>query len=158
MAEVELVPMDQKQFSAYLEKAIERYAAENVKAGYHTVKEAIEKSKEDHLRLLPEGNVTPDNHLLIVRDKLTGAIIGSVWLRMKYGAQPSGFLFDIFLEERFRGQGLGASVMMELERLAVKMGARSLFLHVFAHNPAAINLYKKLGYEMKSMNMGRSLE
>ncbi len=47
--------------------------------------------------------------------------------------------------------------MLALEDKAMELGLASLALHVFAHNPAAISLYEKLGYQVKGYNMTKAL-
>jgi ribosomal protein S18 acetylase RimI-like enzyme len=37
------------------------------------------------------------------------------------------------------------------------LGIKTIGLHVFTHNPAALQLYKGLGYEITSQNMVKQL-
>ena len=46
----------------------------------------------------------------------------------------------------FQGMGVGRRVMLEIEKLLVQMGAKSIRLDAFPKNPAAISLYQRLGY------------
>jgi ribosomal protein S18 acetylase RimI-like enzyme len=48
--------------------------------------------------------------------------------------------------------------MLALEALATDLGLRYLGLHVFAHNPGARQLYEKLGYTVRSLNMIKNLD
>jgi ribosomal protein S18 acetylase RimI-like enzyme len=156
--EVELVPMDKKQFARFYERSVQRYAQENIKAGYRTETEAESRSKEDHKKLLPKGLRTPDHILMVVRSRSTGEEVGTIWMKVERGDRPSGFIYDIFLEERFRGMGYGKATLRALESLAREKGLGSLFLHVFAHNPVAIRLYQGTGFKVKSMNMEKVLD
>lgn len=158
MAEVELVPMDMEEFEAYLDRAIPRYAAETVKAGYRTSQEAVQRAKEDHDRLLPAGLGTPDNHLLVIRRTRDGQKVGTVWLRVDRGERPTGFVYDVFIDEGLRGKGLGKATMRAMESLAKSLGLRALYLHVFAHNPVALRLYEGEGYRVRSLNMEKALD
>jgi GNAT superfamily N-acetyltransferase len=158
MMEVDLVPMDKKQFSQFYEKSVRRYAQENIRAGYRTEAEAERKSREDHKKLLPKGVRTPDTFLMVVRSRSTGEEIGAVWMRVERGTRPTAFIYDIFLEEPYRGKGYGKATLQALEALARQNGLKALYLHVFAHNPVAINLYQGAGFKVKSMNMEKLLD
>jgi hypothetical protein len=47
--------MTEEEFQAFLAESVPEYAAEKVKAGNWTPEEALEKSRNEHTRLLPEG-------------------------------------------------------------------------------------------------------
>jgi ribosomal protein S18 acetylase RimI-like enzyme len=155
---VELHPMAEGEFQRYMERAIKRYAQENIKAGYRTAEDAERRSQQDHLRLLPLGLETPGTHLLVIREKASQRAVGALWLKTEDDGRPIGFIYDIFLEEEERGKGLGKATMRALEEFARKEGLKALYLHVFAHNPIAIRLYQSSGYKFKSMNMEKLLD
>jgi ribosomal protein S18 acetylase RimI-like enzyme len=157
MKEVELLPMDEGQFAAYLERAVPRYAKENVKAGYRTEEDALDRSRADHLRLLPLGTETPGNHLFIINDRESGHQIGVIWIKFEEGNNPAVYIYDVFVEEQFRGKGYGKATLRAVEAFSKAKGARSIFLHVFAHNPLAMRLYDEAGFKVRSMNMEKRL-
>ena len=49
-----------------------------------------------------------------------------------------------------RGQGVGRSLMQHAEAWAQSQGATELRLNVWAFNSAAMQLYRELGYELRS--------
>jgi hypothetical protein len=55
--------MTQPEFEIFLAHAIPDYAADNVRAGYWSESEALEKSREGCEKLLPKGLQT-ENHFL----------------------------------------------------------------------------------------------
>lgn len=158
MQEVALVPMNEDQFQRYLGAAIQRYSMENVKAGYWTKEEAGPRSEEAHLRLLPEGLVTPGVLLFVIQERGSGTEVGALLLKIEGSDPPIGFIYDIFLEEEHRGKGLGKATMKAMEEMARQKGLRALYLHVFAHNPVALRLYEHSGFKVKSMNMEKRLD
>lgn len=154
---IRLVLMDEAEFAQFQELDIPRYADENVKAGYWSSDEALEKSRQVHNRLLPDGLKT-QNHLFfkIVDEHL--ASVGTLWLFSDFdAAQPTGFIYDLIIEEAFRQKGYGKQAMIALEGKARELGLKRLALHVFAHNLPARKLYQDLGYRDKSMNMSKEL-
>ena len=154
---IRLVLMDETEFIQYQELDIPRYAGENVKAGNWGTDEALEKSRQTHSRLLPDGLKTK-NHLFfkIVDEHMTR--VGTLWLFSDFDAvQPTGFIYDLIIEVAFRRKGYGKQAMTALEGKARELGLKRLALHVFAHNLPARKLYQDLGYRDKSMNMSKEL-
>jgi GNAT superfamily N-acetyltransferase len=55
------------------------------------------------------------------------------------------YLEDLFVREKFRGQGFGTALMKELARIAVEKGYTRFQWWVLNWNQPAIDVYKKLG-------------
>lgn len=55
------------------------------------------------------------------------------------------YLEDLFVREKFRGQGFGTALMKELARIAVDKGFTRFQWWVLNWNQPAIDVYKKLG-------------
>jgi RimJ/RimL family protein N-acetyltransferase len=53
--------------------------------------------------------------------------------------------------QAFTGQGLGMKVFTVLEEWALKSNIHRLELTVMSHNERAINLYRKMGYQMEGI-------
>ena len=151
-----LVPMTESEFEAYLEKAVPEYAADKAIAGDWSEQEALERSRESYQHLLPHGVKTQDNHLFRIKLEESGDNIGMVWMKHETH-RLHGFIFDISLDEIQRGKGYGKQALLALEEFAKELGIRTLALHVFAYNTAAMHLYKGLGYEVTSQNMTKKL-
>lgn len=155
---VRLVPMSKSDLYAYLDNAIPGYAEDNVKAGYWSKEEALEKSRDVYKKLLPDGLNTKNEYLYQIRDMETDQDIGVIWLNVKADMLiPSGFIYDIELGEEFRGKGFGKQAMLAIEEKARELGLKSIGLHVFAHNAVAKRLYENIGYEVKSQNMTKQI-
>jgi len=153
---VRLVPMTENEFETYLETAIVDYAADKTGAGDWSKEEALERSRKSYLELLPQGVKTENNYLFRVQLEESGEKIGMVWMKHE-APRPHGFIFDIVLDEEQRGKGYGKGTMLALEEFAKTMNLKTLALHVFAYNTAAMRLYKGLGYELTSQNMTKKL-
>jgi hypothetical protein len=63
---VRLVLMTETEFQAYLEYDVRRYAQEHIKAGHWHPSEALEKSRKEHQRLLPNGLASEDQYLFSI--------------------------------------------------------------------------------------------
>lgn len=153
---ISLVPMINSEFEAYLAKTVTEYAAENVKAGYWSEEDALERSRAAFEGLLPQGVETENNYLFRIQLEESGEKIGMVWLKHE-APRPHGFIFDISLVESQRGKGYGKRALLALEKFAKEKRLESIGLHVFTHNVAAMKLYQGLGYEVTSQNMAKRI-
>ena len=153
---VRLVPMTETEFEAHLEKSIPEYAAENVAAGYWSEEEALELSRKAFANLLPQGVKSENNYLFRIQLEENGEKIGMIWMKHEV-PRPHGFIYDFALDETQRGKGYGKQAMLALEEFAKELDLKTIGLHVFANNTAAMKLYKGLGYEVTSQNMTKKL-
>ena len=148
--------MNESEFQSFLADSIPAYAADKMKAGNWTEEEAERRSSEEHARLLHQGLDTPDHFLYTIETNQKP--IGRIWLTSDPNtAGGAGFIYDLFIEEEFRGQGLATRALYLLEEEASRLGLRRLSLHVFGFNEPAIALYKKLGYKVTNLNMSKDI-
>ncbi|WP_456271123.1 GNAT family N-acetyltransferase [Bacillus sp. AK031] len=150
---VTLKPMTNEEFEKFLARAVINYADEKAAAGNWTKEEALENSKKDFERLLPDGAESENNHLYTIIVQETNA--GAIWLA-EIGNQ-TGYIYDIYLETEHQGKGYGKQAMLEIEKVAKNLGLSKIELHVFAHNKTARNLYEKLNYETTNIIMAKKL-
>lgn len=152
----QLRPMTQPEFDAFLARSIPEYAADNVRAGYWAESEALERSRKEFERFLPQGLQSPDNYLFTVYDD--GTPVGVIWMKANLERPiKSGFIFELYIDESQRGKGYGKQAMLLIEEQARALGLESIGLHVFAVNEVARNLYERVGYEVTSLNMAKKL-
>ncbi|MDZ7652863.1 MAG: GNAT family N-acetyltransferase [Burkholderiaceae bacterium] len=73
--------------------------------------------------------------------------------------QPISFarVGSIGVAEGHRGRGIGRELMRQAEAWASARGARHLSLNVWAFNERAVDLYRELGYDVRSHSMGKRL-
>lgn len=155
---IRLVPMTENEFEAYVAHDIAVYAEVNIKAGYWNTAEALDKSRAEHQRLLPDGLATRDHHLFTIEDAGHNEKVGTIWLAVdREAAVPAGFIYDLFIDEPFRRKGFATQAMLALEEKAKELGLITLRLHVFVHYDVARSLYEKLDYEVTSLNMAKRL-
>lgn len=102
---VTLQPMSQTDYDVLMEKAIQRYAEEKVRAGTWEEEESLANAEEQFDRLLPEGLQTEHHELW---NLLNGEeTIGWVWLCYDPNhPQKEGFIYNFFLFETYRGKAL----------------------------------------------------
>ncbi|MCE9660691.1 MAG: GNAT family N-acetyltransferase [Burkholderiales bacterium] len=64
---------------------------------------------------------------------------------------------SVCVQESERGKGVGRRLMSQAEGWALERGAAEIRLNVWAFNEAALGLYKELGYEVRSLSLGKAL-
>src|SRR5688572_22938449 len=95
-----LLPMIQPEFDIFLERSIPEYAADKVRAGNWTEAESLERSRKEFEHLLPQGLNTKDNFLYTLHDE--NQALGLIWIKVD---MPGAFIYEVYIEEKFRGQG-----------------------------------------------------
>jgi ribosomal protein S18 acetylase RimI-like enzyme len=68
-----------------------------------------------------------------------------------------GFIYDIFVEEKFRGKGIGKLLLEKAENYCRRKGYSRIALMVSATNNSAIRLYTKSGFRPEQMYMAKEL-
>lgn len=148
--------MTQFEFDQWAPRSRESYAQDKMRANGYTKKEALEIAEKDFLSSLPEGLKSKDNYLFTM--KVEEANVGTIWFAVKGDVDNrKAFIYDIIVEESFRGQGLGRKAMVLVEDEVKKIGLKEIGLHVFGFNDAAIHLYKSLGYQTTDLVMAKTL-
>jgi len=68
-----------------------------------------------------------------------------------------GFVYDIFVEEKSRGKGIGKILMEKAESYCRKNGYSRISLMVSTYNEPAIRLYTRMGFKREQTYMGKEL-
>ncbi len=98
----------------------------------------------------------------ILRHLVTSDLLGRIWLIQLdsetvgfiiicfgYGIESGGrdaFVDELFIQEDFRGQGIGRRVLQMVKERARKLKVQTLFLEVDRHNLRAQQLYLSAGF------------
>jgi GNAT superfamily N-acetyltransferase len=67
-----------------------------------------------------------------------------------------GVVCDVYVEDNYRGKGIGTELLKKLENYFKSLNCDSLWLNVVAFNPAH-DLYQKLGYRDREIGMFKKL-
>jgi GrpB-like predicted nucleotidyltransferase (UPF0157 family)/GNAT superfamily N-acetyltransferase len=82
--------------------------------------------------------------------ELAGQAIGYVALTFGFSLECGGrdaFIDELFLRASHRGQGTGTHVIRHALSRCTELGIRAVRLEVMRHNPEALRLYTRLGFE-----------
>jgi ribosomal protein S18 acetylase RimI-like enzyme len=152
--EVKFEPFDRPDLAEWLVRSKSEYIRERVAAG-DTPDEARANTEASMQRTFPDGSPAPGQ--LAGWLVCGGQRIGELWVG-PFGSDPQRWwVWDIRLDESFRGHGLGREAMVLAEELARTNGAVSIGLNVFAHNTKARSLYASLGYRESSVQVRKEV-
>ncbi len=87
-----------------------------------------------------------------------GKVVGYVWFKFIESAMGKfGRIEHLFVDEAYRGKGMGRKLAEEAEKCLRKRGMKKAKLTVTAANEPAIALYRDMGYEVKRFRMEKDL-
>ena len=95
--------------------------------------------------------------------KADGLVLGYVVLSILHKAGPGVMekkqlrLDSICVDEAFRGQGIGRTMVTDIRALAKVFGCRELVLGVHPENDGAVAFYQKCGFYIRTINMDMKL-
>jgi ribosomal protein S18 acetylase RimI-like enzyme len=119
--------------------------------------EARAKAERDFALLVRDGRPLAGQQLFIIEETEKSEPVGRVWLGEPFPGQPIGFLYDIEIDERFRGRGVGREAMLLVEQEARRRGFVEIRLNVFSGNKTARSLYRSLRYVEFAIGMRKRL-
>ncbi len=155
---VYLKEMIQEEFSEYKPFLIESYA-QDISRNYRiSIDEARASSASQINEFLGNGLSTPNQYLynILLSGSNDDEYIGYLWLDVDSTKQRC-YIYDIYLHEAFRGQGLGRQTLELIEAKMNEINIQRIGLNVFADNAVARDLYSKMGYQVTSLNMQKWL-
>jgi len=156
---IQLVPMTEDDFEAFMEISIPNHIQDQVKAGTWSAENAEGNMQKLLSKVLPEGLATPNHSFFVIKDENTGNPVGGLWyVLMKVDGNLSVFVLDIQIDPASRRRGYGTQAFLAMEEQALGMGAGAMTLNVFKHNTTARAMYEKLGYLGDSEMMVKRLE
>lgn len=146
--------LGEEEFDDYYNHKVHRYAKALQENMLVTEKEALEKAKIHMNRFLPQSFHTPDHFIFnLIKEENK---IGFIWLYV-LKEKNSAYLYDIFIQEQYRGNGLGKDAIKVVENWLNQFNIVHFDLHVFGNNKNALRLYEKLGFEVTSIYMRKKL-
>ena len=148
---LQLRPIQDEEFLAWLPLLREEYAQDLVRDYGISADQARRRALADIDDSRPHG------HAVFVID-LDGEPVGHLWLVERRDAyEPSLIVYDIDVDEPYRGRGYGKAAMVFAEEEARRRGLTRIALHVGARNDVARNLYRSLGFDENEVAMSKPI-
>ena len=153
---VSIRPMTDAEYEVWRQQSIATYAQDITLATGLSVQEATRRAAAQERISLPQGLDTTGHWLLQVLDS-EGVSVGTMWIGPHPIWSNGAYVYDLRIDSRRRGEGLGRAAMRLAERVAIGAGYTELTLSVFAFNGAARALYDSLGYRVVASQMSKTL-
>jgi GNAT superfamily N-acetyltransferase len=152
MSSVELREKSDDDLRSWLSGMWDIYRQDLIDAGNSP--EDAEKNIERNRSQLFVGDDLADGQFIfdVVRDEEK---VGTLWLGVRAGAD--WWIYDIVVDEEFRGTGLGRPTLRAAEEYVQAHGGTRLGLNVFGPNAVARHLYDAVGYVVVSTQMIKDL-
>ena len=149
--------MTEEQIATFISVDTEQYVDDRVTAG-ESPEEARRVAVDQMAFLFPDGSPALGQLLYQVIDD-EGAVVGFLWIGPPMGEEPGEkyWVWNVEVDEPYRGRGLGRAAMVLAEDAARAHGATELGLSVFGHNLVARHLYESMGYVTRTVQMRKSL-
>jgi ribosomal protein S18 acetylase RimI-like enzyme len=159
MANAVLRPMIEAELEGYRGQVAAEFAQGKMQSEGLSLDKARQVAEQSLARLLPQGLSSENQHLFTLRDAETGERVGVLWIAIQErGPKKVVWIYDLAVEQAFRGRGYGESALQLVEEEARGRGLDRVELHVFGHNHGARRLYERVGYLPTSITMGKDLD
>jgi len=101
-------------------------------------------------------------YVALVGDKVVGFVVGVLEGQSDEGllnAHPGimGRVTELYVDDSFRGQGIGTKLMSKVEQYLKRKDCDYIWVEVFLPNVKTHDLYKKLGYQDRDIDMIKKL-
>jgi GNAT superfamily N-acetyltransferase len=152
MSSLELRNKSAGDIRMYFAETSDEYRQELIQAGNSP--EDAERNIEATRSQLFDGDDLAEGQFVL--DVLRGdEKIGTLWIGIRSGT--NWWIYDIVVDEEFRGTGLGRPTLQAAEQYVRNHGGTRLGLNVFGPNAVARHLYDAVGYEVVSTQMLKDL-
>jgi GNAT superfamily N-acetyltransferase len=153
---VQLRPMRDDEYSAWLPQVRDGYAKSMIKEGGFAPEGAREKAAADTESLFPGGRPSAEQFVFVI--EADGEPVGELWLAERWDmGQTCFWVYDVHVDEAHRGRGYGKAAMLFAEEEARRRGLARVALNVFGGNEVARRLYRSLGYEENAVAMSKTV-
>lgn len=156
MARVTLRPMSDDEFASWLPSVRSGYANEMISHGGADSAAALARAELETEQLFPGGKPSLEQLVFVIEFK--GERVGELWLaEREEDFRRVLWVFDIHLDEQYRGRGFARAAMELAEREAKRRGLTHVALNVFGGNDPARSLYRSLGYTEDAVSMSKAV-
>lgn len=155
---INLRKMRQEEFPAYSEYFIDDYSQEIAKNYGHSIELSIELARKDLQSSFPNGYELNEHDLLCIEQhgENEPSVVGYLWHSVNT-SDNSTFIYDFYIADSFRGQGLGKKTMKALEEQLLEVGIEQIKLRVAYQNTRALKLYQDAGFTITGLNMSKNI-
>lgn len=104
------------------------------------------------LKALCAGTTHGRGYMIEWRKAAVGYAVIGLGFSIEYGG-VDGFLDEFYVEDAYRGRGIGTAALLELNKVARKLKIKALHLEAMPENDRAAELYRRLGYKLSERRL-----
>ena len=152
-----MIQMNSDEFSVFKNRSIQNLAEQIAEDFGLSQDQAITQANEKFNSYLPLGLKTTGHDFYQIKDA-SGNPCGYLWYGERLERNKrSIFIYDILVEEQFRGRGYAKWMLGWLENTVKCMNIDEITLHVLGYNYKARELYETNGFETTHLYMSKKL-
>jgi ribosomal protein S18 acetylase RimI-like enzyme len=159
--DIRLRPLREDEFADFYELLRREYVRGMVDEAGMTPERAEEKAAADYASVFPDRAPQPHHRIYIVEDAATRERTGHLFWAPRQPPGSTGmraYLYELYIDEAFRGQGLGRRALELFETDARDEGLPGIDLNVWGDNQTARRLYRSAGFSERAVFMSKELE
>ncbi len=145
-------PMRADEFPDYSQYFITAYGRDLMDNYGHELAVAADLASAELKRCFPDGVVSQAHRLLCIERE--GVLVGYLWHSPNVRERCT-FIYDFFVFDAQRSQGIGQSALHSLESELAAQGIEQIKLRVAFDNPRALKLYQQIGFAITGYNMAK---
>jgi ribosomal protein S18 acetylase RimI-like enzyme len=158
--DIRLRPLAAAEFPQFRELLRAEYVRSLIEDAGLSREAAEAKAAGDHEALFAGGRPQSQHRIHVLEDQASGDRVGHLfWSPRRPTGSPAerAYLYELFIDEEFRGQGLGTRALELLESEARAEGLPGIDLNVWGGNEHARALYRKAGFREHAVFMSKEL-
>ncbi len=104
-----------------------------------------EKAARSTLKLIFDNDAYGQIHLIYINNEIAGYLVVTFGFSLEFRGRDA-FVDEIYIQEKYRGQGVGKKSLKLAEEICRTQGIQALHLEVERENTYAQALYRRSGF------------
>lgn len=154
---MQMMKMDESEFKKFYDRSLLEFAKQHAEDTGSALEDCLIKAKAAINKHLPDGINTKDHYVYHLKNESLQPV-GYLWFGIRgESKQKNVFIYDILVEESFRGRGYSKIILKWLESETKSLGINEISLHVLGYNHTARSLYDSFGFEITNLYMSKKV-
>ena len=154
---MQMIKMDQIEFQKFYDRSLIEHAKQHSEDTGDLIDDSLIKAKLVIDNHFPDGLFSKDQHLYHLKNE-SQAAVGYLWFGIRHQHNKKKvFIYDILVEESFRGLGYSKIMLNWLESETKRRLIDEISLHVLGYNHTAKALYDSFGFEVTNLYMSKKV-
>ncbi|HIG36819.1 MAG TPA: GNAT family N-acetyltransferase [Oceanospirillaceae bacterium] len=154
---INLKPILASQFPDYRSYFVSDYSQELIQNYAYSATTATEIAATDLEQSFPNGISTNQHQLMCITHAQDDSWLGYLWYSTNTDTSVT-FIYDLYVAPEFRSLGYGSLSLAQLEHQVKQQGISEVKLRVAYSNHQALELYKRMGFNITGYNMSKKLK